>query len=43
MTCLLVMSVVGTCAARSMWSMHISESEKLETERVGRTTGRSVV
>jgi hypothetical protein len=40
---LLVMSVVGTCAARSMWSMHISESEKLDTERVGRTTGRLVV
>ena len=35
-------SVVGTCAARSMWSMHISESEKLENERVGRTLGRSV-
>ena len=39
MNCLLVISVVGNCASRSMRSMQVSDSEKLDTERVGRTTG----
>ena len=41
MNCLLVISVVGNCASRSIRSMQTSDSEKLETERTGRTTGRS--
>ena len=39
--CLLALRVVGSCASRNRWSMHISESEKLETERTGRVEGRS--
>ena len=39
--CLLVISVVGIWASRKSRSMHISESEKLDSERTGRVVGRS--
>ena len=38
---LLEMSVGGTWASWNRRSMHMSESEKLEMERTGRTTGRA--
>ena len=40
---LLVINVVGNCDSRSIRSMHISDSEKLDSDRVGRTVGRSAV
>ncbi|MCY1559342.1 hypothetical protein D9M68_963680 [compost metagenome] len=39
--CLLVIRVVGIWASRKSRSMHMSESEKLDSERTGRVAGRS--
>ena len=43
MNCLLVINVGGRLAARSRWSMQVSDSEKFDIERTGRTTGRFTV